>query len=470
MQTLSNNREREILEGIKEAVDLVDNQDMSPNDAIEKVARDGKWGADMIKFASYAYNTVRQTAQREANTNILDKFASFPLADPDQIIASVWPEEVKSAVEIEQGTGVSEEYGHGPAWLAHKQYEQHKAASAANDFRLVDAPPVPYDPDPAEKMARAFNQHLDHKRAAEEARHQHAMSHELTIAAMADVAEYFKKSAMDRLPFHVVDHAATVYYGPRGSRLMDYVHTRNRSKEARAADMPVPTCPIDRTAEPFLSIERAIKQGQETGRLKTAADDAVKAASLHADENLSPFEPTPPQPAAGPWSLISNQPKQANATSRMGAAIAKKAAGWGPAIAVTGTNQLLNKALSPIGDKQKRQEAVEDQWLELEDPAHDAELRKIRAQALISDLMNDDVISGYDPDQVLTAYNEISEMAPRTSMQPVAMRSLLRRHLQGNVEPFESKEITDIEKGLTGTDQSTPRTSLLGNAPQSILA
>ena len=81
-------------------------------------------------------------------------------------------------------------------------------------------------------------------------------------------------------------------------------------------------------------------------------------------------------------------------------------------------------------------------------------------------MMDDEVIGTHEPDQVLRAYNELSQMAPETSMQPMAMRALMRRHLQGNMEPFESKEVTDIEKGIRAT-QKQP--SLVGEAPNNVL-
>jgi len=81
MQTLSKEAENKVILAVKQAVTLVDEDEMSPVDAIEKIARDSSWGPDMVRFASYAYNTGRQTYQRQENDNALEKFADFPLAD-----------------------------------------------------------------------------------------------------------------------------------------------------------------------------------------------------------------------------------------------------------------------------------------------------------------------------------------------------------------------------------------------------
>jgi hypothetical protein len=45
----------------------------------------------------------------------------------------------------------------------------------------------------------------------------------------------------------------------------------------------------------------------------------------------------------------------------------------------------------------------------------------------------------------------------------------LRRALAGHTEPFEARELTDIEKGLAANKQTTPSTSLLTNAPDKLL-
>ena len=122
-----------------------------------------------------------------------------------------------------------------------------------------------------------------------------------------------------------------------------------------------------------------------------------------------------------------------------------------------------------IGEYPKtKDDLIEDAWMDLEDPGHQNEIRKIKAQAMLNQLMTDpdDPISGYEPDKVLQAYNEIASMTPRIAEQPAALRPLLRRRLQGHQEPFEAKEMTDIEKGLSASRQGTPSTNLLSDSPE----
>ena len=93
---------------------------------------------------------------------------------------------------------------------------------------------------------------------------------------------------------------------------------------------------------------------------------------------------------------------------------------------------------------------------DLGDPAHEQQLRQIQTQAMLQDLMsNDEVISGYEPDTVTEAFNEISESMPRASNRAAFMRPLLRKRLtQGAMEPFEAAEMANIEKTLGQSEDS----------------
>ena len=73
MQSLSKSDEQRLLDGVKTAVDLVDNQSFSPNDAIQKVAEQLHYSPGFLKSACNAFNTGRQLAQWNSNESVLDK-------------------------------------------------------------------------------------------------------------------------------------------------------------------------------------------------------------------------------------------------------------------------------------------------------------------------------------------------------------------------------------------------------------
>jgi hypothetical protein len=118
----------------------------------------------------------------------------------------------------------------------------------------------------------------------------------------------------------------------------------------------------------------------------------------------------------------------------------------GPAVAsMVGPG--VEKMLSP-----KPQEAIERETVaELFDPSHEAEMQKIRTQAMLSEFMSvDTIISTYDQDEVTNAYNHISQLAPRAALQPALMRGLLRKMLQqqDTLEAFDVDQLAGIEQKL----------------------
>jgi|GEM_PF-6910844 len=115
----------------------------------------------------------------------------------------------------------------------------------------------------------------------------------------------------------------------------------------------------------------------------------------------------------------------------------------------------LKKRLT-AGKPPSPKETEEKMIGELFDPTHDAEMRRIKMQAMLNDfLANDPVISTYDPDEVLDAFNQVSQLVPRSSVQPAVMRGQLRKLLQQQdaMEPFEANQLVEVEKGLKSVSE-----------------
>jgi len=118
----------------------------------------------------------------------------------------------------------------------------------------------------------------------------------------------------------------------------------------------------------------------------------------------------------------------------------------------------LESAFAPPSNEAIKSEVVG----ELFDPEHEAELTKIKTQAMLSEFLSSDpVISTYDPEEVTSAYNQVVSLAPRAAIQPAVMRGLLRKLLQQQdaMEAFDVDQIVKIEKGLK--DVSEPQERLL---------
>ena len=67
MQSLSKSDEQQLLDGVKKAVDLVDNRDMSPNEALQKVAQEtSDYSPGFVKAACNAFNNGTSACPMES--------------------------------------------------------------------------------------------------------------------------------------------------------------------------------------------------------------------------------------------------------------------------------------------------------------------------------------------------------------------------------------------------------------------
>lgn len=205
--TIDPREERQLISAAKTAADLAAGG-LSPDEAVEKVARDGGFGPGKIRLVAHAYNTGQQLGQWRGGGGILDKLASYPLCDPEKVISSVYsgptPAE-KAAAER-----VSDEYSRAPAPPAEKR------AHAP----LPKLSPSPYAPDKAEALHRTFGTVQRAKRAADEARRKSVEARSVVGVKIASLTRYFAKSSYDRLPFAAVESAARSYYGDPGVSLL----------------------------------------------------------------------------------------------------------------------------------------------------------------------------------------------------------------------------------------------------------
>jgi hypothetical protein len=116
---------------------------------------------------------------------------------------------------------------------------------------------------------------------------------------------------------------------------------------------------------------------------------------------------------------------------------------------VAGARQLM-------GDKPSAPSIEQEALESLYDPTHEAEMRSIKIEAMLNDFMSSDpVISTYDPDEVLGAYNQVIQLTPRAAIQPAVMRGLLRKMLaqQDAMEPFEAEQLVKVEQGIKKVEE-----------------
>ena len=489
MPSLNSNDEQKLVDGVRQAVRYVDDDNMSPNDALVKVSRDLSLLPGQARAAVSAFNNGRQVAQWKANTPVLDKLAEFELANYDVIHDTVWGGDEKKANDyyLSSGTTVHEDYSSGPKWvdMRNKQklaaldipsldriYAKDDTVKEASDH--VDEHEFRHGSD--RRAGTAWSTFSMARRTYEDHRSKHAAAKDNLGIRLNILSNYFKKFAQDRLPFDIVDKTVATYYGSQGRALMNVVAERF-PKEKRAADSKRHwEAPIHMTAEPFTFVRNAVKAAKELNTTKSALDMSKEALN-NAEEALRPFSQTPSQSSQeitefSPFLIDGKRGDDEQPADQMPRhdchavhpdmtheewlkSSEKEAAGLLTGAIIGGGAKPAMESL--IGGEGRRRKVQETEDL-LAAPQHENELRKIRAQVMLAEMMSDseNPISGHDPEEVLAAYNDLAQLAPRLAEQPAAMQPLLAKRLAGNVEPFEVKEIGEMEKSLTATQGERP--------------
>jgi len=85
--------------------------------------------------------------------------------------------------------------------------------------------------------------------------------------------------------------------------------------------------------------------------------------------------------------------------------------------------------------------------LELNDPAHQRELRQLKAEMLLNDLMSrDEILASYSPYEVANAYEDLAASAPAIVNNPVMLQTNLKRMLHGNLMPADARDIVESNR------------------------
>ena len=451
MQTLDSREEQNLLSAIKRAVDLVD-KGTAPDTAITKIAKEEQYTPGKIKLVCAAYNTGRQTAQREENKNILDKFAEFPLACADTVISNIYGKSEKRAADYGE---VDVAYARAPGdWYADR--EREKIARMRLPEIAKAAAPIP-------TFDKVMGQ-LDHvKQAAAESRRDLSTKSDVMNIKFAALLDYFRQPVKYRESFGTVEKIASMFFDPAHvTPLMDsayarldltekYVGSFKLCGEKRASDTTLSSKqgPVDTNSAPYSLIRDCIKAAQDM----QSAQDRYQVLGQKAQ-----------QLEANVISAYTNKTAEVELDFLEEASIFVKSAFLDPTRAAMTYNQLrMATAPNHANTQGHVDDNVQDMIYNLDSAEHMTDLRKIKTQAMLNQFLTDpeDPISGYDPDRVMGAYNEIAAIAPRSAEHSGVMGPLLRRRLAGRVEPFEAGQMAETEGNLRelnlGVRSSAPK-------------
>jgi len=479
-EKLSKQDERRIVDALERVI-AATNAGVRPNDAVRKEAEDGGFSPEVVRRMAEAFNTSRTLAHFKT-AGEKDRGASFPLVDAQAVLSELYPEIVVHPAKAAAAREI-------PFCYSRPETGNFFAKSAAAVPKTAVL--VPYPSDSLGASNRLFDKKGSLLREIDGAKSRFRQS----VWKMSDyadkAAEYF--SLLDRLPFAEVERNVVGELGKTGKGVMDLVYRKAGLKEARHLGASEPRL-FDAEIFPFSVIFKIAETAEEVSRL---SDEVAELEEKYGDFAKEAGFPSPFAPTTGPGRLdevlfdpahipfgdnpLLPSPKFAADVSISFSVPAKKddedeeeekeeeeeeeeddneggdekektprpfakGALLGDLAGNAETAVMSALGLSGSGDK-----ATAQALSEATDPIHESRLRAIGVRAMLNDfLANDPIISGYDPDNVIGAYNQFSQLSPNVAQQPTVARAVLRNMLQSDavIQPFDAEQLSRLNKEL----------------------
>jgi hypothetical protein len=469
--------EKELVAAVTDVNDLV-SEGLSPNEAVEKVATARNLPPGKVFVIGHAFNTGRQLNQWRDNrsTSILDKLASFDLCDPATVVSNMEANKKEKSAE----EAVDPCYSRGPVAPSKIKPAREKTAEAK---QVIQASSLPTQKPRLDAVIAEIN---SEKQAYEKKQMYARELREKLASNLSDAISYFRKPVIDRLPMPSVERTSLAFIGKAASVVFDTVQSQIGSKEKRATDYKpnakVTEVPFEPDRMPFVAVRSAVQLAEKIASVDTELEDMRVNLCNAIVTKLEPFRGQADPEKFAEFALCSfakeaamrpklkmpgdaygdvtsleseldelkHQTSQAELLLGVKRRPKPKKLPEKTAALGFGMGAMLGSGFAKSLLGKTKQEMVDNTWLSLEDPEHENALRAIRARAMLSQLMSDpsEPISAYSPNQIYQVYNEISQATPRVADTLATLRPALRRRLEGHTEPFEAKELLDLEQGL----------------------
>lgn len=419
---LSDASEKRIITALEAASGLMEDG-THPTDAIYKVAKDMRMPAGHIQLMVNAVNTGKTNEHRLSADDLFKKAEEFPLADAHAILSRLYPDTIKTAAAVRRESEVSEVYKRPP------RLEGLQKQAAAPPLPALPKPaPYPTDPNIPYEQAAVLMKKAEVAR--DEARLDAARLHDQCVKLAGDLMTYFRRPGC--LPFGEVAYNANELFGTRGQSLMTMLADRLPTSITKRAAITMHAARMDKA--PYSLIRQVLEVSRDYFTKKSDYQSALAEVARTARESLLPFvcRPNTGRSVLADLSLPTDdlgREKDAGFFSALGGGVG---AYGGQRLA----QGVMQKMPGYTPDQQKR----ESEYLtKLLDPSHEIDIRNIQAEAMLNNLMaNDEVISTHHPQDVLDAYNEVSQMAPHASTQTALMRDLIRKRLSGGAGALDT--------------------------------
>lgn len=475
---ISPEAEQRLIDSVQQAIGLT-NAGTDPSEAVAKVAADRGYNTDFTARMVEMYNTSRTLAHfKQASEG--ERAADFPLADLSKVAELLAG---PAAAPAQVGELVSK--------VANFMHEAplEKAASAP----VLRGPT--YDRYGVPVVARAVNGEQTLRRKIAQARTELSAARDERDALLRKIAQYFRQPGSMR--FEEFETRVIGMHKRAGELLSSAVweylgNWQGREKRGSAPQRPLLT---DFSAEPFNLLEPMFHLTGKLAQLRQELADLEQSAAgyrktlhekmaelqqlqqLHKraedgrnqgvpmyiedevdDERQEELLDEEQMAEGRPLKLQDSEEKAASPRPFVLSAetLSKEAVStadifrWEVGKDMIGALPMLAGESSSAGQVAKGLETATLGF----DPVHEAELDAIEAEGVLQDLLaTDPVISAYDPDEVLSAYNEVAHFAPNSVREPLVLRGYLRKYLESSGHPrgkvmegFDVKQLQDMEK------------------------
>lgn len=396
------------------------------------------------KLVCRAHNAAAVNAARETGENFIEKFAKQQYLDPEEVIAGVYP-------KADTNTKVASVYLNlnlSSASVERSKKRMQKLGSIEGmKTRLAARPPkkkpeVVAGPVPTSPKTAALRDRLRLQRMAAEVRSANLNARKKFAAAIDCLTV-----ATDPQRVQLLREANRYVQDDFGKIAIDHLASMCLSEHQLkkfAADTPVIyNTPPDQN--PILRQLPEIREAVSRWK-KMAADyfvDKMVTIARHSPgSSLQKAADTNwPMPGKTIEETREILVRQAEETLRKSAIAPSSFAGGMIGSMFGGKSHSEGPGGIDTG--------LDEARLRLNSPRHDDKIRLIRAQTALHQLMNtDEVVSKHDPQEVLNAFNAVSQTSPHAVANDVSLQAYLRRYLQGHTEPFEVAQLVDLENKL----------------------
>jgi hypothetical protein len=437
------------------------NAGMSPNDAIVKAAQVHSIPAQHVRIMTRAYNNGRTVQQVKTSGEPGEKAASFPLADSAEILERLFPSEFKTAAAEMLESVISPDYSMSPEWWLRRREKAARVQGVYSNAPLLtekqaaaaEQDDTPYHPAPhgaasdhAAIVAHSNNQRIT--RELELQKHARVKTAYEVAAVLDNIRTYFRTPGAASFP--TVEKNAQVMFGDRAVRLLG-IFSREIPALTKQAHVEHP---VDWAAAPYSLIKVALDTMQRYHDIVEQLEPQIKVATEKAQENLRPFVQVPER------RVITGCVWANRSLSNEKRALGMFGIATGAAIG-SGTKGFAEKMMP-----KSKTEMVQERMQDLGTPEHEQELADIQDRTRMWQLALDDpIISGYAPEDVMEAYNRMAELAPQAIRRHAVAQALVRKYLTagGALDPFDIDQLMDVEKKVRG--QAAPSASEKPLAP-----